>query len=77
MFLFFNRSGWLIINNLFIFSIFHQAFPRDSPLATDMSTATLRLSENEELQRIHDKWLMRSACTAQGTTIEVYRPTSV
>ncbi|XP_050257634.1 glutamate receptor 3.6-like isoform X2 [Quercus robur] len=49
------------------------AFPRDSPLAIDMSTAILRLSENGELQRIHDKLLMRSACTAQGTTIEVDR----
>ncbi|KAK9995513.1 hypothetical protein SO802_020199 [Lithocarpus litseifolius] len=47
------------------------AFPRDSPLAIDMSTAILKLSENGDLQRIHDKLLMRSACTAQGTTIEV------
>ena len=36
-----------------------------------MSTAILKLSENGDLQRIHDKWLMRSACTAQGTTTEV------
>ena len=54
-----------------IFFIDHQAFPRDSPLAIDMSTAILKLSENGDLQRIHDKWLMRSACTAQGTTTEV------
>nr|XP_023882720.1 glutamate receptor 3.6-like [Quercus suber] len=47
------------------------AFPRDSPLAIDMSTAILKLSENGDLQRIHDKWLMRSACTAQGATTEV------
>lgn len=60
-------------NNLFIFSIYHQAFPRDSPLAIDMSNAILKLSENGELQRIHDKWLIRSACTAQGTTIAVDR----
>ena len=60
-------------NDLFIFSIYHQAFPRDSPLAIDMSSAILKLSENGELQRIHDKWLMRSACTAQGTRIEVDR----
>ncbi|CAI9272204.1 unnamed protein product [Lactuca saligna] len=47
------------------------AFPRDSPLAADMSTAILELSENGELQRIHDKWLMRSACSSQGTKFEV------
>ncbi|GMY15051.1 glutamate receptor 3.6-like [Fagus crenata] len=49
------------------------AFPQDSPLAIDMSTAILRLSEKGDLQRIHDKWLMRSACTTQGTTSEVDR----
>ncbi|PQM36432.1 glutamate receptor 3.6-like [Prunus yedoensis var. nudiflora] len=42
------------------------AFPRDSPLATDMSTAVLKLSEKGDLQKILDKWLMRSACSAQG-----------
>ncbi|KAI4314662.1 hypothetical protein L6164_027550 [Bauhinia variegata] len=42
------------------------AFPRDSPLAIDMSTAILKLSENGDLQRIHDKWLKRSACIAGG-----------
>ncbi|GFY87741.1 glutamate receptor 3.6 [Actinidia rufa] len=48
------------------------AFPRDSPLAVDMSTAILKLSENGELQRIHDKWLMRSACSSQGAKLEVH-----
>ncbi|RYR78988.1 hypothetical protein Ahy_A01g003846 [Arachis hypogaea] len=33
----------------------------DSPLAIDVSTAILKLSENGDLQRIHDKWLTRSA----------------
>ncbi|KAK1410533.1 hypothetical protein QVD17_37070 [Tagetes erecta] len=47
------------------------AFPRDSPLAADMSTAILKLSETGELQRIHDKWLLRSACSSQGTQYEV------
>ncbi|KAL5172887.1 Glutamate receptor 3.6 [Glycine soja] len=41
-------------------------FPRDSPLAVDMSTAILKLSENGDLQRIHDKWLTRSACSSEG-----------
>ncbi|XP_031093554.1 glutamate receptor 3.6-like isoform X1 [Ipomoea triloba] len=49
------------------------AFPKDSPLAVDMSTAILKLSENGELQRIHDKWLLRSACTSQNTKLEVDR----
>ncbi|KAG6647025.1 hypothetical protein I3843_07G047500 [Carya illinoinensis] len=43
------------------------AFPRDSPLAIDMSTAILTLSENGVLQRLHDKWLTRSACSSEGT----------
>ncbi|XAR58071.1 hypothetical protein NMG60_11026440 [Bertholletia excelsa] len=57
----FTRNGWGF------------AFPRDSPLAVDMSTAILKLSENGELQRIHDKWLMGSACSLQGAKLEVDR----
>ncbi|KAF5735877.1 glutamate receptor 3.6-like isoform X3 [Tripterygium wilfordii] len=49
------------------------AFPRDSPLAVDLSTAILKLSENGDLQRIHDKWLMRIACSSQGAELEVDR----
>uniref|UniRef100_A0A0E0KUE9 Glutamate receptor n=1 Tax=Oryza punctata TaxID=4537 RepID=A0A0E0KUE9_ORYPU len=41
----FTKSGWGF------------AFPRDSPLSVDLSTAILELSENGDLQRIHDKWL--------------------
>lgn len=40
-----------------------QAFQRDSPLAVDLSTTILQLSENGELQRIHDKWLPRERCS--------------
>ncbi|KAL5984272.1 hypothetical protein ACLOJK_018376 [Asimina triloba] len=54
----FTRSGWGF------------AFPRDSNLAVDMSTAILTLSENGDLQRIHDKWLTRSACSSQSTELE-------
>ncbi|KAG8076534.1 hypothetical protein GUJ93_ZPchr0006g44610 [Zizania palustris] len=43
------------------------AFPRDSPLQVDLSTAILLLSENGELQRIHDKWLKTDKCTADNT----------
>nr|XP_027076260.1 glutamate receptor 3.6-like isoform X1 [Coffea arabica]XP_027079319.1 glutamate receptor 3.6-like isoform X1 [Coffea arabica] len=49
------------------------AFPRDSPLALDMSTAILKLSESGELQQIHDKWLQRSACSSQSTKLVVDR----
>ncbi|KAG8368936.1 hypothetical protein BUALT_Bualt15G0098200 [Buddleja alternifolia] len=53
----FTRSGWGF------------AFPRDSPLAVDMSTAILTLSENGELQKIHDKWLNTRAC-GQSTSVD-------
>ncbi|KAK3155837.1 hypothetical protein QOZ80_2AG0099330 [Eleusine coracana subsp. coracana] len=43
------------------------AFPRDSPLQVDLSTAILALSENGELQRIHDKWLKTGGCTSDNT----------
>ncbi|XP_008803655.1 glutamate receptor 3.5-like isoform X1 [Phoenix dactylifera] len=49
------------------------AFPRDSPLAVDLSTAILTLSESGDLQRIHDKWLTRSGCTSQDTGIDSNR----
>lgn len=35
-----------------------------------MSTAILQLSENGDLQRIHDKWLMRSGCGLESAEIE-------
>ncbi|XP_038972452.1 LOW QUALITY PROTEIN: glutamate receptor 3.1-like [Phoenix dactylifera] len=54
----FTRSGWGF------------AFPRDSPLAVDLSTAIVALSENGDLQRIHDKWLTRSACISQNSDLE-------
>ncbi|KQJ92921.1 glutamate receptor 3.1 isoform X1 [Brachypodium distachyon] len=43
------------------------AFPRDSPLQVDLSTAILTLSENGELQRIHDKWLKTGECAADSS----------
>ncbi|KAJ8540885.1 hypothetical protein K7X08_001701 [Anisodus acutangulus] len=54
----FTKSGWGF------------AFPRDSPLAVDLSTAILTLSENGDLQRIHDKWLARSACSLDNAELE-------
>ncbi|PIA27513.1 hypothetical protein AQUCO_07700054v1 [Aquilegia coerulea] len=50
----FTKSGWGF------------AFQRDSPLAVDLSTALLQLSENGDLQRIHDKWLSRASCATKA-----------
>ena len=58
---------------LIVLLFIRKAFPRDSPLAVDMSTALLKLSENGDLQRIHDKWLLRRACSYQGAKLEVDR----
>ncbi|XP_018679350.2 glutamate receptor 3.1-like isoform X1 [Musa acuminata AAA Group] len=57
----FTKSGWGFV------------FPRDSPLAVDMSTAILTLSENGDLQRIHDKWLTRAACISETDEIDSQR----
>lgn len=39
-----------------------QAFKRESPLAVDMSTAILKLSENGMLQKIREKWFCKKGC---------------
>ncbi|XWS68356.1 hypothetical protein CRYUN_Cryun04dG0082900 [Craigia yunnanensis] len=54
----FTKSGWGF------------AFPRDSPLAIDMSTAILALSENGQLQKIHDQWLSRRVCSSESSEAE-------
>ncbi|KAI8022511.1 Glutamate receptor 3.2 [Camellia lanceoleosa] len=54
----FTKSGWGF------------AFPRDSPLAIDMSNAILTLSETGELQKIHDKWLNKKVCGSQTSQLE-------
>jgi ionotropic glutamate receptor len=38
-----------------------------------MSTAILRLSETGDLQKLHDKWLTRSACSSEGAKQDVDR----
>lgn len=47
-----------------------QAFQRDSPLATDISTAILSLSDSGELQTIRDKYLTTRACRILGSEDE-------
>lgn len=54
----------------FVLSFFYQAFPRDSELAVDMSTAILTLTETGELQKIHDHWLNKRACGPQSSSEE-------
>ncbi|XP_021292757.1 glutamate receptor 3.4-like [Herrania umbratica] len=54
----FTKSGWGF------------AFQRDSPLAVDLSTAILQLSENGDLQKIHNKWLTHSECTMQINQVD-------
>ncbi|KAB5569651.1 hypothetical protein DKX38_003444 [Salix brachista] len=46
----FTRGGWGF------------AFRRESPLALDISTAILKLSESGELQKIHEKWFCKMGC---------------
>ncbi|KAG6484310.1 glutamate receptor 3.4-like isoform X1 [Zingiber officinale] len=57
----FTKSGWGF------------AFPRDSQLAIDLSTAILTLSENGDLQRIHDKWLQRTGCSSLDSEVDADR----
>ncbi|KAL1191457.1 Glutamate receptor 3.4 [Cardamine amara subsp. amara] len=55
----FTRTGWGF------------AFQRDSPLAEDMSTAILQLSEEGELEKIHRKWLnYKHECSMQISNSE-------
>ncbi|KAI8536765.1 hypothetical protein RHMOL_Rhmol10G0282000 [Rhododendron molle] len=68
-----SRCEFSIVGQEFTKSGWGFAFPRDSPLAIDMSTAILKLSENGELQRIHDKWLISRACSSEGAKLAVDR----
>ncbi|GFY87740.1 glutamate receptor 3.6 [Actinidia rufa] len=65
------RCEFSIVGQEFAKSGWGFAFPWDLPLAADISTAILKLSENGGLLRIHDKWLVRSACSSYGAKLEV------
>ncbi|KAJ0781710.1 putative periplasmic binding protein-like I [Helianthus annuus] len=65
-----NQCKFRVVGREFTKSGWGFAFPRDSPLAVDLSTAILSLSENGDLQRIHDKWLIRSGCSTDNSEIE-------
>ncbi|KAK1605629.1 hypothetical protein QYE76_029302 [Lolium multiflorum] len=49
------------------------AFQRDSPLATDLSTAILELSESGQLLRIHDKWFTDPSCSSEDSGLGAVR----
>ncbi|KAK1391351.1 hypothetical protein POM88_010407 [Heracleum sosnowskyi] len=68
-----NYSAWhnrRVIGQEFTKAGWGFAFPRDSSLAVDLSTAILTLSENGDLQRIYDKWLARSTCRLDTAEID-------
>eukprot|EP01018_Ginkgo_biloba_P018045 Gb_41412 [translate_table: standard] len=64
------QCGFTIVGQQFTKSGWGFAFPKDSQLAIDMSTAILTLSENGELQRIHDKWLSQNGCSSQTNQVQ-------
>ncbi|PRQ56878.1 putative ionotropic glutamate receptor, metazoa [Rosa chinensis] len=68
-----SRCGYSIVGQEFTKMGWGFAFAKDSPLAIDMSTAILKLSENGNLQKIHDKWIMKSACSVEGAKQAVDR----
>ncbi|CAK8561940.1 unnamed protein product [Lathyrus sativus] len=68
-----SRCDFTIVGQEFTKNGWGFAFPPDSPLAVDLSTAILELAENGDLQRIHDKWLLSSACRSQGAKLELDR----
>ncbi|XP_057954524.1 glutamate receptor 3.7-like isoform X1 [Malania oleifera] len=57
-----NQTDFGIVGQSFTKSEWGFAFQRDSPLAIDMSTAILKLSESGRLQKIHEKWFCKMGC---------------
>ncbi|KAK1430731.1 hypothetical protein QVD17_13682 [Tagetes erecta] len=66
LFMRYSKCEFRIVGQEFTKSGWGFAFPRDSPLAVDLSTTILQLSENGDLQRIHDKWLSTTLCSQTG-----------
>ncbi|KAG9156585.1 hypothetical protein Leryth_006560 [Lithospermum erythrorhizon] len=62
--------GFQIVGQEFTKSSWGFAFSRDSPLALDMSTAILELSESGELEKINDKFLDNKYCGSQSSQLE-------
>nr|XP_043630686.1 glutamate receptor 3.5-like [Erigeron canadensis] len=70
LFMRYSKCEFKIVGQEFTKSGWGFAFKRDSPLAVDLSTAILKLSENGDLQLIHDKWLSTTSCLSQSTKVE-------
>ncbi|XP_076955548.1 glutamate receptor 3.2-like [Bidens hawaiensis] len=68
-----NNCKFQVVGDEFFKSSWGFAFPRDSPLAIDMSTAILRLSGNGELQKIHDYWFEKKTCDQQNSNSEQFQ----
>ncbi|XP_010414001.1 PREDICTED: glutamate receptor 3.7 isoform X1 [Camelina sativa] len=60
------RAGFKIVGEPFMHRGWGFAFKRDSPLAEDMSTAILKLSETRKLQEIRKKWLCKMNCAEKS-----------
>lgn len=71
LFMSYTKCEFRIVGQEFTKSGWGFAFQRDSPLALDLSTAILQLSENGELQRIHDKWLASSTCSSKVADVDI------
>jgi glutamate receptor, ionotropic, plant len=50
-----------------------QAFQADSPLAEDLSTAILRLSESGQLERIHNEWFSEHSHASDDSEVGATR----
>ncbi|PWA83402.1 CCAAT-binding factor [Artemisia annua] len=64
-----NHCDFQIVGKEFTTSGMGFAFPRDSPLAVDMSTAILRLTETGEFKKIQDNWINKRACGPQSSSL--------
>ncbi|XP_057858430.2 glutamate receptor 3.4 isoform X2 [Cryptomeria japonica] len=64
------RCGYTLVGQQISRNGWGFAFQKDSELAIDISTAILTLSENGELQRIHDKWLSQTSCNSRKNQVE-------
>ncbi|KAF2284961.1 hypothetical protein GH714_033188 [Hevea brasiliensis] len=60
-----NQNDFGIIGQPFTKGGWGFAFQRESPLAVDMSTAILKLSETGELQRIYKRWFCKKGCPGE------------
>jgi glutamate receptor, ionotropic, plant len=63
----------LFEKKIILYNFWLQAFQRDSPLAEDLSTAILQLSESGQLQRIYDEWFSEPSCATDDSEVGATR----